>query len=145
MRARRDNLTGDLFEVPVATEPLPGSLDYSLALRRILSDAIKASPYKASEIAVRMSELTGQNITEHMLHAWTAPSRESWRPPAEYMPAFEAAAETHAYTAWLCSVRGGVLLIGRDALHAELGRLERTRDDATKKIKALKQQMGESE
>ena len=145
MRRQLDRLTGDLFEVPVPAEPLPGAMDYSLAVRRLIADAIKASPYNAAQIAVRMAELTGQNITEHQLHAWTAPSREAWRAPLEFIPAFEAAAETTALTAWLAGVRGGRLLIGRDALNAELGRLERQRDEAARKIKQLKTQMGEGE
>ncbi|MEW5893343.1 MAG: hypothetical protein AB1697_09410 [Pseudomonadota bacterium] len=145
MRRQIDRLTGDLFEVPVPAEPLPGAMDYSLAVRRLMADAIKASPYNAAQIAARMAELTGQNITEHQLHAWTAPSRESWRAPLEFIPAFEAAAETTSLTAWLAGVRGGRLLIGREALNAELGRLERQRDEAARKIKQLKTQMGDGE
>jgi glutathione S-transferase len=133
-----------MFAVPVPASPLPGALDFGLAVRRLLSDAVKASPYNASQIAVRMTDLIGAQITEHQLHAWTAPSREGWRFPLEYLPAFEAAAETHAITAWLADTRGGRLLVGRDALNAELGRLERMRDEAAKKIKQLKTVMGEA-
>lgn len=145
MARPHDRHTGDLFAVPVPDEPLPGAMDYSLAVRRLMADAIKASPHNARDIAARMAELTGQNITEHQLHAWTAPSREAWRAPLEFIPAFEAAAETTALTAWLAGVRGGRLLIGREALNAELGRLERLRDEAARKIKQLKSTMGEGE
>lgn len=145
MRRGPDTQTGDLFAVPVPAATLPGALDYNLAVRRFLSDVIKESPNSAAKIAVRMSELTGQTITEHQLHAWTAPSREGWRFPLEYLPAFEVACDTYAITAWLADVRGGRLMIGRDALNAELGRLERTRDEAARKIKQLKHVMGESE
>lgn len=145
MRRNSDRLTGDLFEVPVPAETLPGAMDYGLAVRRLMADAIKASPYNTAQIAARMAELTGQNITEHQIHAWTAPSREAWRAPLEFIPAFEAAAETTALTAWLAVVRGGRLLIGRETLNAELGRLERLRDEAAKKIKQLKTVMGEGE
>ena len=143
MRRAADTLTADLFEVPMPAETLPGALDYGLAVRRLLVDAIKASPLNACQIAARMSELTGVPITEHQLHAWTAPSREGWRFPLEYLPAFEAANETHALTAWLAGTRGGRLLVGREALNAELGRLERLRDEAGRKIKQLKSVMGE--
>lgn len=142
MRAA-DLLTADLFAVPTPAESLPGALEYGMAVRQLLADAIKASPLNARQIAARMSELTGTEITEHQLHAWTAPSRESWRFPLEYLPAFEAAAETHVITAWLAATRGGRLLVGREALNAELGRLERMRDDAGRKIKQLKTVMGE--
>lgn len=145
MKARNDALTGDLFEVPMPASTLPGALDYGLAVRHLLVDAIKASPLNAVQIAARMTELTGHPISEHQLHAWTAPSREGWRFPLEYLPAFEAAAETHAITAWLAATRGGRLLVGREALNAELGRLERLRDEAGRKIKQLKNVMGEAE
>lgn len=143
MKRSSDTLTGDLFEVPIPAASLPGALDYGMAVRRLLSDAIKASDINASQIAARMSELIGHPISEHQLHAWTAPSREGWRFPLEYLPAFEAAAETHALTAWLAATRGGRLLVGREALNAELGRLERLRDEAGRKIKQLKNVMGE--
>lgn len=143
MRRAKDLLTADLFAVPVPAESLPGAMDYGLAIRRLLADAIKASPLNTYQIAARMAELTGLAITEHQLHAWTAPSREGWRFPLEYLPAFEAANETHALTAWLASTRGGRLLVGREALNAELGRLERMRDEAGRKIKQLKTVMGE--
>lgn len=143
MVRHRDTQTAELFAVPVPDAPLPGALDYSLAIRRLLSDAIKASPHNAHWIAARMSELTGQIITEHQLHAWCAPSREAWRFPFEYLPAAEVALETHALTAWLSGVRGGQFLIGREALNAEIGRLERVRDDAGRKVKNLKKFLGE--
>lgn len=140
-----DTRTGDLFAVPVPAESLPGAMDYSLAIRRMIAEAIKGCPLNAAQIAGRMAELTGAGITEHQLHAWTAPSREGWRFPLEYLPAFEAAVETHAITAWLADTRGGRLLVGREALNAELGRLERQRDETGRKIKQLKLQMGGGE
>lgn len=143
MVRRRDLLTGDLFSVPVPVATYPGALDFSQVVRHLLIAAIKVCPLNTAQIAARMTELIGHPITEHMIHAWTAPSREGWRFPLEYLPAFEAVCETHSITAWLASVRGGELLVGREALNAELGRLERMRDDAGKKIKHLKTVMGD--
>lgn len=141
----RDTHTGDLFPVPQPVATLPGALEFSLAVRRLMGDAIKASPLNAAAVAAQMSELLGAQITEHQLHAWTAPSRDAWRFPLEYLPAFEVVVATHTITAWLAGVRGGQLLVGRDALNAELGRLERQRDEAGARIKALKKAMGEGE
>lgn len=143
MVRRPDHQTRDLFAVPTPAAMLPGSLEFGLAVRRLVADAIKNSPLTIYQIAGRMTELIGVEVTVHQLHAWTAPSREGWRFPLEYLPALEAAAETHDITAWLAGVRGGQLHIGRDVLHAELGRLERQRDEAAKRIKALKNAMGE--
>lgn len=78
-RRAADNLTLDLFEVPVPTVPLPGALNFNLQLRHLLSEALKACPLSRIEVAARMSELTGDTITKHQLDAWTAESREGWR------------------------------------------------------------------
>lgn len=143
MRRQPDALTGDLFEVPLPAASLPGALDYGLAVRRLLSEAIKDSSLNTAQVAARMAELTGHAVSEHQVHAWTAPSREGWRFPLEYLPAFEQAAETLALTRWLASVRGCRVLQGREALNAELGRLERVRDEAGRKIRQLKSVMGD--
>lgn len=145
---RRDTLTTDMFaayEVPTPRAALPGALAFGAIIRGLVADAIKASPLSRSEIAARMSELTGQDITIHMLNAWTAESRSEWRFPLEYLPAFEEATATHAITAWLADVRGGQLLVGREALNAEIGRLERMRDAAAQRLRALKRVAGEAE
>lgn len=143
MRRRQDTLTPDLFEVPVPTTPLPGALNFGLALRHLLSDALKASPRTRYEIAALMSELTGHEITKHQLDSWTAESREGWRFPLEYLPAFEVAAETTALTGWIAAVRGGKVLMGKEALDAEIGKLERLKEDAARKIRQLKHALGE--
>ncbi|HXF66235.1 MAG TPA: hypothetical protein VNK67_05985 [Burkholderiales bacterium] len=90
-----------------------------------------------------MTELIGTPVSEHMLHAWCAPSRDAWRFPLEYLPAFEHATETHTITAWLADVRGGRLYLGRDALRAELGRLEAQRDELARLVREIKRRLGE--
>jgi len=145
MKQRHDPLTMDLFEVPIARAPLPGALAIGPALRHLLSDLLKASPLQRFEIAALMSELTGQEITKHQLDSWTADSREGWRFPLEYLPAFEVALSTHSITAWLADLRGCKVLVGKEALDAEIGKLERLKEDAARKIKQLKQAMGEME
>jgi hypothetical protein len=145
-RHHPDPLTLDLFfEVPTPHAPLPGALSFSLALRHLLSEALKSCPKSRAEIAALMSELAGEAITKHQLDAWTAESREGWRFPLEYLPAFEVAVETTALTAWIARVRGGKVLMGKDALDAEIGKLERLKEDAARKIKQLKHAMGEME
>lgn len=145
MRRVHDPLTLDLFEVPVARTPLPGALDVGLGVRHLLSDLLKASARNRFEIAARMSELLGHEITKHQLDSWTAESREGWRFPLEYLPAFEVAVETHQITTWLADLRGCKVLVGKEALDAEIGKLERLKEDAARKIKQLKHAMGEME
>ena len=145
MKRRTDTLTLDLFEVPMPTAPMPGALNFSHALRRLLSDLLKNSPQSREIIAGRMSELTGETITKHQLDSWTAESREGWRFPLEYLPALEVACETHQVTTWLADLRGCKVLVGKEALDAEIGKLERLKEDAGKRIKQLKHAMGEME
>ena len=143
MKTIHDALTLDLFEVPVPRNPVPGALNVASGLRHLLSDLLKHCPRSRFEIAAHMSELTGQEITKHQLDSWTAESREGWRFPLEYLPAFEVAVATHAITAWLADVRGCKVLVGKDALDAEIGKLERLKEDAGRKIKQLKHAIGE--
>lgn len=142
---RADLLTGDLFEVPAPREALPGALDVGLALRHLLSKLLKNCPLSRFEVAARMSELTGHEISKHQLDAWTAESREGWRFPLEYLPAFESAVETHDVTIWIADLRGARLSVGREALEAQLGRITRMRDDLARQERALKKLLGESE
>lgn len=50
MRRPQDTLTLDLFEVPVARAPLPGALNFGLAIRQLLSDLLKTSSRNRFEI-----------------------------------------------------------------------------------------------
>lgn len=143
MRRIHDPLTLDLFEVPVPRVPMPGALDVGLAVRHLISDLLKVSPRNRFEIAARMSELLGHEITKHQLDSWTAESRDGWRFPLEYLPAFEVAVETHQLTTWLADLRGCKVLVGKEALDAEIGKMERLKESASKRIKELKHAMGE--
>lgn len=145
MRRHHDTVTLDLFAVPVPTAPIPGALNFGHQLRRLLSDLLKNCSHSREIVAARMSELTGETITKHQLDSWTAESREGWRFPLEYLPAFEVAVETTAMTAWIASVRGGRVQLGKDAIYTEIAKMERLKEDAARKIKQLKHAMGEME
>lgn len=131
--------------VPVAPAPEAGGLKVHLDLCKVIADALKASGLSREEIGARMSELTGEHITKHMLDAWSAKSREAWRFPLEYLPALEETLETHAITEWLAELRGCRVFHGRDALLAELGRAELLRDELAAQIKRIKHQMEETQ
>jgi len=145
----RDPLTVDLFDgffaVPVERGNKPGSLDIGVEFRHLLSEQIKACPKSRHQIAARMSELVGHEITKHQLDSWTAESREGWRFPAEYLPALEMALETHEVLAFLADLRGARLSIGREALEAQLGKLENMKDQLRKQEQVLKKLLGERE
>lgn len=140
---QRDKRTLDLFYIPEAPANAPGALDLSIRIRSVLAEAIKASGKGRERIADAMSELTNQRINKTNLDAWTAESRKPWKFPLEYLPAFEIAADTYSVTEHLAQVRGCRVLIGRESLNADLGRLELARDEAARKIRELKRAIGE--
>ncbi len=146
--SKRDSLTADLFDlvvVPVARTPKPGALDIGAQLRSLLSEQIKASPLSRHQIAARMSELLGYEVSKHQLDSWTAESRDGWRFPLEYVPALEVALETHEVIAWLADLRGAKLAVGREALETQLGKLERMKSELRKQETAIKKLLGEQE
>ncbi len=138
---QRDDATLDLFEVPVAPAPVGGSLDYTRELNHVLSAAITASARSRYEIAGRMSELTGQDISKSMLDSWTAESKEQWRFPFEFAAAFEAACKSTCLQELLGRKRGSRILVGEDALLAEWGRVQMAKAAITEREKALRLRM----
>ena len=142
MKRGSDALTVDMFDVPCAPELTEGSLDYCIELAHALSTALKHSPKSRYEIAARMSELTGREITKTTLDAWTAESKTDWRFPFEYAAAFEAACETTCLQELLCRKRGSRILEGDEALLAELGRLDRDEQAVKQRRQAIRKYLG---
>lgn len=136
-RDRGDTVTADLFQVPRPLDPVPGSLDYAAELCGALSQAVKSSPFSRGEIAARMSDLTGARITDDMINAWTSRSHDRHRFPFEFAAAFEVACETTCLQELLARKRGSRVLVGREALDAELGRIRRQKADLAQKEKHL--------
>jgi hypothetical protein len=128
----------ELFELPRPAAATPASMDHGLEVRHILSDALKKSPKTRYEIAARMSELTGHDISKSMLDAWTAESRGPWRFPYEFADAFESACETHCLTEFLARKRGCRVYAGDEIRQAEVGRLESQINELATRLKALK-------
>jgi hypothetical protein len=135
----------DMIAVPVARAPKPGALDIGVQVRGMLSEQIKASPLSRHQIAARMSELLGYDVSKHQLDSWTAESRDGWRFPLEYLPALEVALETHEITAWIADIRGAKIAVGREALQAQLGKLNHMKDELRKQEAAIKKMLGSAQ
>jgi hypothetical protein len=142
MKKAADALTIDMFDIPRAPAPVAGSLDYSVELAHALSEALKKSPKSRYEIAARMSELVGHEISKATLDAWTAESKTGWRFPFEYAAAFEVASETTCLQELLCRKRGSRILEGEEALQAELGRLECEEQAVKQRRQAIRKYLG---
>ncbi|TGG92502.1 hypothetical protein E4656_13605 [Natronospirillum operosum] len=142
---RRDPLTDDMFLIPTPVAPVPASMDYRAEVAHLVSAVIKDSGVDRYELAARMSRLTGQEVSKYMVDAWSSESREAYNMPFHQAAVLESACETLALTTWLAEKRGARLLVGKDTLTNELGKLERVKEDAAKKIRELKRIMGEME
>lgn len=133
-----DPLTLDLFDVPRAPAATEGALNYTTELCHLLSDALKRSPRSRYEVAARMSELLGHEVTKYQIDSWTAESRDGHRFPFEYAAAFEAAIESYCLSDLLALKRGCRVLRGEEALLAELGRIDQTKAELTQRERAIK-------
>ncbi len=143
---RRDDRTPDFFEIPQAPAPTNGSLDCAAelcaALADMITDAMKRGAIRSRyDLAARMSELTGQEITKAMIDAWTAESKEAWRFPFQFAPAMESACDSTCLQQLFGRKRGSRILVGKDALLAEMGQVQKEKVELALREKALKQRM----
>jgi hypothetical protein len=143
---RRDAMTLDLFEVPQPLPALEGTHDFRAHVAGLVADLLEqaaAGGMKRHQVAAEVSRLTGKELSKAMLDNYTSLAHDTYNIPLWRVPALESVCNAHVLTQWLVGTRGGKLLVGREALNAELGRLERARDEAARKIKQLKHVMGE--
>ena len=148
----KKNLTNDLplFEwvrkaqdLAMQSQTSCASLDIDAEFRAAISADIKACPLSRYEIAAKMSELVGQEITESMLYSYTAESKEKHRFPCQFLPAFVVA--TGGRRAFEClSARSGLFALpGPEALRAEITKLdeqiERLKKEKEKRKSLLKE------
>jgi hypothetical protein len=101
-----------------------GSFDIDRQFRESISQALKNCPLSRWQVAARMSELTGQEITKAMLDSWTAESKEAHRFPATYLPAFCEAVGCSDPLRILGKLVGVFVMPGPEALRAEIQRIE---------------------
>lgn len=140
---RRDSVTLELFQVPQPAAPVEAGMDYRATVSRMVSDMLDGAGMERAVVSAECSRLVGKEVSKYMLDAYSSPARADYNAPAYLMPALEAACATHAFSAWIADVRGGQLLIGAEALNAELGRLEQIKHATAVRIRDLKRAMGE--
>ncbi len=64
------------------------NFDIATAVRRTVSEAIRESGLSRYDIASRMSEYLGRELTKAQLDSFSAESKDGHRFPLEYVPAF---------------------------------------------------------
>ncbi|TRO41739.1 hypothetical protein EQ832_01635 [Pseudomonas sp. ALS1131] len=143
MRHGKDDRTLDLFEIPQPVLAIPGQGNYSVQVSELVGEMLKAADVDRYEVAARMSRLSGDDVSKAMLDAWSSPASTDHNLPFYRVALLEEVCASHLLTNRLVAQRGGRVAYGRDALLAELGRLERTRDEAARQARELKRAMGE--
>jgi len=134
----KDLFTLDLFDIPQPAPQTPGSMNYAGEIAHVMSKALKECDFDRYEIVARMSRLLGREISLNMLNAYTAESRETHVPRMDVAVAFDAATEGFALASFHASKLGARLLVGEEALLAELGRIDQMKTDLVKQEKAIK-------
>ena len=138
-----DVFAGSLFkpeDIPPPPVSAPGGLSCRSEIAHAMSDALIG--HDRYEIAAKMSKLLGREISKHMLDAYTAESREDHIPPFDTAIAFDLATESRVMAELFASKIGAKMAVGKEALDAKLGKLERMRDEMTKQIKLVRRAMG---
>ncbi|MCE7915842.1 MAG: hypothetical protein DYH15_14555 [Nitrosomonas sp. PRO4] len=140
MMKKRDIFTLDMFlNMPPAPVTSPGGLSCRVEIAHAMSDALRG--HDRYDITEKMSKLLGRCITKHMLDAYTAQSREDHTPPYDTAIAFDAATGSTVLAELFAAKVGAKLIVGKEALDVELGKLERQQHECAQKIKALKRAM----
>jgi hypothetical protein len=135
---RRDARTSDLFGSPKPPVGTPGSMDHRATVSHLVSELLRVAGADRFSIAADVSRLCGKDVSKWMLDGYTSEARDEFNLPLYLVPALEYACGSHALSRWLADVRGGRLLVGDEALHHDLSRLERIREEADVAIRALK-------
>ena len=132
-KARRDQQTLDLFQhaqlFPVETpRELGSALDFNTKLSHAMSRALdeaRVNGLSRAEVAARMSEILGQDVSKGMVDAYTSQARDTHTISAVLFKAFVRATGC----LWLWSVyldgEGLTLLMGEEALHAQASLAEK--------------------
>ncbi|SES24261.1 hypothetical protein SAMN04487958_110110 [Vreelandella subterranea] len=145
MRRVKDTQTLDIFEVPAPVVPLPGSGNYASQVSELVGVVLKDCPVDRYEVAAQMSRLSGDDVSKHMLDAWSSPGRCDHNIPFYRIPLLEEVCQSHVFTDWIVHLRGGRVAYGREALAAEYGKRQQMLEKLKGDMKELKRLMGDDQ
>jgi hypothetical protein len=145
MKRVKDTQTLDIFEVPAPVVPAPGSGNYAAQVSELVGVILKECPVDRYEVAAQMSRLSGDDVSKHMLDAWSSPGRCDHNIPFYRIPLLEEVCQSHIFTNWLVHQRGGRVAYGREALAAEYGKRQQMLEKLKQDMKELKRLMGDVE
>jgi hypothetical protein len=144
MRHGKDDRTLNIdFDVP--QPQLVIGCDFRVQVSEIVSGMLanaKSTGLERMDVAAQMSRLAGEDISKSMLDAWSSTARIDHNLPFYRAALLEQVCGSHQLSDLIVTVRGGRVSWGRDALLAELGKLESIRDEASRQARALRKQIG---
>ncbi|HDH51260.1 MAG TPA: hypothetical protein ENG95_07390 [Nitrospirae bacterium] len=120
--------------------PPDGSLNIDAEIRAAISEDLKHAKEPNSrelsryDVAARMSELTGDDITKSMLDNWSAEAHKKHRFPCQFLPAFRISTGGRQTFDVLSRRSGLFALPGKEAIRVEIQKI----DEAQKKNKKEK-------
>jgi len=116
-----------------------GKFNIDVRLREMLSESLKRCPLSRYEVAGKMSELLGVEISKSQLDSWTAESKENHRFPFAYAGAFCEATGDKSIIRLLADLCGGYFIEGEDAIRLELGRIEEQKQELLRRERAIRE------
>jgi len=119
-----DFLSRAMNQHPASNPSGPASFNIDLRLREELSLGLKRSPLSRYQVAARMSELLGVEVSKPQLDSWTAESKENHRFPAAYLPAFCEATGYKEPLRIMTELLGCYVIENREALLTQLGKIK---------------------
>lgn len=119
-------------------ESAPGSLNIDAQIRGLVTMALKQTRLSRYEVAGKMSELLGKEITKATLDSWSAESKENHRFPLSYLPAFCRATGSREILRFLADKCGGFYIESAEALYTEFGRIEQMKKELLEREKTIK-------
>ncbi|MBW2090938.1 MAG: hypothetical protein JRI34_02290 [Deltaproteobacteria bacterium] len=134
---RQANLFDYLDQLKREIQPDEASLICGHRIKKLIAQSIKESDYSRIQIANRMSEQLGVEITQAQLDAWTAESKNSHRFPLEYLPLFVNATESWTLIIEACRMCGGHFAKGKEILHVEMGKIKEIEAQLKERKKAI--------
>lgn len=101
-----------------------GKASIDAAVRALISEALKHCTLSRYDVAAKMSEILGVEITKSQIDSWSAESKENHRFPYIYTGAFCQATGDKSLARYMAELCGGYYIEGEDALNLELGKIE---------------------
>lgn len=103
----------------------PGTLDISISSKLILSETLSQTKASRWEISAKISELTGRDVSKHMLDNYCSELKTNYRLPVDLLPALIIATSDFRLLSFLNNRVGCSLLKSDEAILSEIVKMEK--------------------